>query len=362
MSKRNKMVVCMVIGASALSFCGGFLGNKYLNRKEENIMTNVKYSTQNDESENEKNKEKTDKEENSNTKENSEENSNNNINENNSSNINGNLSTEEIVKKVSPAVVTVQVSTGGTNGYNSTTQQGVGTGFIVSKNGNIVTNYHVIEGATNITIAFNNGKEVSAKIIATNEKEDLAILDVDDNVELPGIATLAQNNNLNAGQEIITIGNPLGKEFSGTVTKGIISSTSRTVSMNGGAKEFIQIDAAINPGNSGGPLINLKGEIIGVNTAKKSGENIEGMGFAIKIEKVREMLNNIENYKVENNINSTENYSNGQGSGQYNVPNYGEYNNPSSESYSSVEEFIEKYIRENQNRNQYRGGYNWSYR
>ncbi|MGV3024080.1 S1C family serine protease [Clostridium thermobutyricum] len=374
MSKRNKMVMCIVIGASALSFCGGFLGNQYLNKKEEKDITGIKYSSQindvnnsNDEKESaSKNEEKNSNESDSNVNKNNENNTNNNSNENSSNSTSGNLSTEEIVKKVSPAVVTVQVTTGGTNSYSSV-QQGVGTGFIVSKDGNIVTNYHVIEGASKVSVIFSNGKEVSAKVIAVNEKDDLAILDVDDSVEMPGIAKLAENDNLNAGQEVITIGNPLGKEFSGTVTKGIISSTSRTVSMNGEQKEFIQIDAAINPGNSGGPLINLKGEIIGVNTAKKSGENIEGMGFSIKIAKVREMINNIENYKVENKSNSTENYSNSGESGdysvpsyggQYNAPNYGEYSSPNSD----IEEYLERYFRNSQNRNQYRGTYKWSYR
>lgn len=373
MSKRNKMVMCIVIGASALSFCGGFLGNQYLNKKEEKDITSMKYSSQekdfnkdSEEKENtSKNEEENSKESNSNV--NNENNTNNNSSENNSNSSSGNLSTEEIVKKVSPAVVTVQVSTGVTNSYSNSAQQGIGTGFIVSKDGNIVTNYHVIEGASKVSVIFNNGKEVSAKVIAVNEKDDLAILDVDDSVEMPGIAKLAENDNLNAGQEIITIGNPLGKEFSGTVTKGIISSTSRTVSMNGEQKEFIQIDAAINPGNSGGPLINLKGEIIGVNTAKKSGENIEGMGFSIKIAKVREMINNIENYKVENKSNSTGNYSNSGESGDYSVPSYeGQYNSPSYGEYSSpnsdIEEYLERYFKNSQNRNQYRGTYKWSYR
>lgn len=373
MSKRNKMVMCIVIGASALSFCGGFLGNQYLNKKEEKDITSMKYSSQekdfnkdSEEKENtSKNEEENSKESNSNV--NDENNTNNNSSENNSNSSSGNLSTEEIVKKVSPAVVTVQVSTGVNNSYSNSAQQGIGTGFIVSKDGNIVTNYHVIEGARKVSVIFNNGKEVSAKVIAVNEKDDLAILDVDDSVEMPGIAKLAENDNLNAGQEIITIGNPLGKEFSGTVTKGIISSTSRTVSMNGEQKEFIQIDAAINPGNSGGPLINLKGEIIGVNTAKKSGENIEGMGFSIKIAKVREMINNIENYKVENKSNSTGNYSNSGESGDYSVPSYeGQYNSPSYGEYSSpnsdIEEYLERYFKNSQNRNQYRGTYKWSYR
>ena len=105
---------------------------------------------------------------------------------------------------------------------------------------------------------------------------------------MPGIAQLGDSSTVKAGEEVIAIGNPLGKEFSSTVTKGIVSSPNRKMKTeNGNVLDYIQTDAAINPGNSGGPLINSKGEVIGINTAKKVGEDIEGIGFAIPINEVK---------------------------------------------------------------------------
>ncbi|MGL4774223.1 MAG: S1C family serine protease [Clostridium sp.] len=228
-----------------------------------------------------------------------------------------NMSVEDVVKLVSPGVVTISVSSGYSN------QQGVGTGFIVNKDGTIITNYHVIEGATNIKITFNDGKEASASIIASSPKDDLAVLKVNENIEMPGVCKIAEHDNVNAGQDIIAIGNPLGKEFSGTVTKGIVSSPSRNLEIDGVVKDFIQIDAPINPGNSGGPLINLQGEIIGVNTAKKTGDSIEGIGFSVPIKYVRNILNNLDSYKANTQTPNTPNFNSenpnySQGGNNYN--------------------------------------------
>ena len=111
---------------------------------------------------------------------------------------------------------------------------------------------------------------------------------------MPGIAQLGDSSIVKAGEEVIAIGNPLGKEFSSTVTKGIISSPNRKMKTeNGNVLDYIQTDAAINPGNSGGPLINSKGEVIGINTAKKVGEDIEGIGFAIPINEVKTRLGSL---------------------------------------------------------------------
>ncbi len=240
---------------------------------------------------------------------------------NNSSN--ENMSVEEVVKLVSPAVVTVS----GSNPY-SYGSESVGTGFIVKEDGTVVTNYHVIENCTQLTLTLQDGTEVNAEVIATSPEDDLAILKITDDIKMPGVAKLAENDEINAGQEIIAIGNPLGKDFSGSVSKGIISSTSRNVTIDQISREFIQIDAAINPGNSGGPLINLKGEIIGVNTAKKSGENIEGMGFSVPIKYVRNILNNLDEYAVNSN-NTTENYQANSNTGiQLGVKILESYNGP----------------------------------
>ena len=234
-----------------------------------------------------------------------------------------NMSVEDVVKLVSPAVVTIS----GSNPYNFSSQS-VGTGFIIKEDGTVVTNYHVIENCTQLTLTLQDGTEVNAEVIATSSEDDLAILKITDDIEMPGVAKLAESDEINAGQEIIAIGNPLGIEFSGSVSKGIISSTSRNVTIDGVTREFIQIDAAINPGNSGGPLINLKGEIIGVNTAKKSGENIEGMGFSVPIKYVQNILNNLDKYATSSN-NTTGNYQANSNTGvQLGVKVLESYNGP----------------------------------
>lgn len=296
--KKNKIMLTAFACASLFAFSGGFIANNYLNNRVLASTQDMKYELSNND--NRKDKDKTLIEEEVNSKEDKVENK-------------ENLSSEEVVKLVSPSVVTITVTSQG----NMFTQpkSGVGTGFIVDENGTVVTNYHVIEGATSILITLNEGTEVTAKVVSTSKKDDLAILDIIDDVKMPGIAKLAQGDDINAGQEVIAIGNPLGKEFSGSITKGIISAPKRIVSMDGFDRDFIQIDAAINPGNSGGPLINLKGEIIGVNSAKKGGDNVEGMGFAVTIKYVREMVENPENYVNEDTNNPGNPYDWQQGGG-----------------------------------------------
>lgn len=230
------------------------------------------------------------------------------------------MAIEDIVKKLSPAVVTVSVKK--QSSMFEQGSEGVGTGFIVDENGTIVTNNHVIEGATDISIIFADGNEAKVSVVSISKEDDIAVLKVVDNIKMPGVAKLASEDIVNAGQEIITIGNPLGKNFSGTVTKGIISAPKRKVSTDGIEKEFIQIDAAINPGNSGGPLINLYGEVIGVNTAKQTGENVEGIGFSVPIKEVRKILKNPDQYSGENNTGNIPKIPNGSNSSiSPNTPN-----------------------------------------
>lgn len=310
--------IALTLSCSTLAFVGGLwfpLSNQQADQAtNQNLAYSTKTETEAEEQEinsnpsseenNEENKETTNNEE-SKTSTSSE-----------------NMSVEEVVKLVSPAVVTVS----GTNAYNLGAQS-VGTGFIVKEDGTVVTNYHVIENCNQLTLTLQDGTEVNAEVIATSPEHDLAILKITDDIEMPGIAKLADTDEINAGQEIIAIGNPLGIEFSGSVSKGIISSTSRNIEIDGVTREFIQIDAAINPGNSGGPLINLKGEIIGVNTAKKSGENIEGMGFSIPIKYVRNILNNLDQYATGNN--TVENYQSNSTNGiQLGVKVLESYNGP----------------------------------
>lgn len=208
------------------------------------------------------------------------------------------MTTAEAVEKVTPAVVGVSTKSIVLDQYfkSPMEQEGIGSGFIISEDGLIVTNYHVIKGAQEVKVILSDGSEVAAKVVNYDEQADLAVIDVTENVKMPGVATLGDSSTLKSGEDVIAIGNPLGKEFSKTVTKGIISSPNRQLSVSGeeGATEtFIQTDAAINPGNSGGPLINAKGEVIGVNTAKKVGEEIEGIGFSIPINTVKEKLDSL---------------------------------------------------------------------
>lgn len=212
----------------------------------------------------------------------------------------GTINIPEIVTKVSPAVVGVSTKSISTNifGFNMGEQEGIGSGFIFSEEGYVLTNYHVIANANQVKVIFNNGKEVNAKIVNYQPEADLAVLKITDKVELPGVATLGDSENLQVGEQVVAIGNPLGKEYLGSVTTGIVSAVSRDVEIDGKKMNLIQTDTAINPGNSGGPLINAKGEVVGINTAKLSGEGIEGIGFSIPINDVTSKLENLVKQKI----------------------------------------------------------------
>ena len=207
----------------------------------------------------------------------------------------GALTVPQVVEKVTPAVVGVSTkSLVRDQFFNVKEQEGLGSGFIINEDGYVVTNYHVINGAQEVKVIFSDGKEVNAKVINYDAERDIAVIKITDDVKMPGIAQLGDSSTVKAGEEVIAIGNPLGKEFSSTVTKGIVSSPNRKMKTeNGNVLDYIQTDAAINPGNSGGPLINSKGEVIGINTAKKVGEDIEGIGFAIPINEVKTRLGSL---------------------------------------------------------------------
>jgi serine protease Do len=212
----------------------------------------------------------------------------------------GAINIPEIVTKVSPAVVGVSTKSVSSNifGFNMGEQEGIGSGFIFSEDGYVLTNFHVISSASQVKVIFNNGKEVNAKIVNYNQEADLAVLKITDDVELPGVVTLGDSESLQVGEQVVAIGNPLGKEYLGSVTTGIVSAVSRDVEIDGKKMNLIQTDTAINPGNSGGPLINSKGEVVGINTAKLSGEGIEGIGFSIPINDVTAKLENLVKQKI----------------------------------------------------------------
>lgn len=195
---------------------------------------------------------------------------------------------------------TVGISTKSTTrnmfGY-STESAASGSGFIVSSNGYIVTNYHVIEGADSITVSTNNGKSYEATVRGYNESYDVAVLKI--NATGLRAVTLGKSSSANVGDEVVTIGNPLG-ELTFSLTSGAISALNREVTFSqNNTMKLIQTDAAINSGNSGGPLFNLYGEVIGITNAKYSSgsssseASIDNIGFAIPIDEVDSIIKNI---------------------------------------------------------------------
>ncbi len=180
-----------------------------------------------------------------------------------------------------------------TNIYGQVTETASsGSGFIFSSDGYIVTNYHVVEGATTLTVITFDGTEYPATLVGYEEGNDLALLKIDA-TGLPA-AKIGSSNDLIVGDQVVAIGNPLG-ELTNTLTVGYISAKDRDVTTDGTIINMLQTDAAINPGNSGGPLFNMKGEVIGITTAKysgttTSGASIEGIGFAIPFDDVAGMI------------------------------------------------------------------------
>ncbi len=166
-------------------------------------------------------------------------------------------------------------------------QSGLGSGFIIDNNGTILTNYHVVDGAQKIVVTLEDGKNYDAKVVGKDQKSDVAVIKIDAGRELPAV-TLGDSDRLEVGEWVMAIGNPFGLDH--TVTSGIVSAKGRNIG-SGPYDNFIQTDASIYPGNSGGPLINLRGEVVGINTAifSQSGGNI-GIGFAIPANSVKELL------------------------------------------------------------------------
>ena len=155
-----------------------------------------------------------------------------------------------------------------------------GTGFIISSDGYIITNNHVVEGANGVSVTLYDAQNYDAKIIGTDAKNDVALLKIE--VKDLNTVKLGNSNNISVGETVIAIGHPLG-ELTYTVTSGIVSAENREVRESETSINMFQTDLAINPGNSGGPVFNLKGEVVGISTAKYSASSIEGIGFAIPI-------------------------------------------------------------------------------
>ncbi|OAA83611.1 S1C family serine protease [Clostridium ljungdahlii] len=228
------------------------------------------------------------------------------------STVKGGLTVSEIAKKVGPAVVGVSIKTASqssdifgfsgnsqsdesqSNGSSSDSQDdGMGSGIIINEDGYILTNYHVIESAEKVSVIFNNKKEATAKVVNYDAGLDLAIIKVTTNEKMPAVAELGDSKNLQVGDSVVAIGNPLGKELLGTVTTGVISATNRDIKVGNNTQDYLQTDAAINPGNSGGALVNSAGQVIGINSAKIGGSGVEGIGFAIPIDTVKPKLSGL---------------------------------------------------------------------
>lgn len=197
------------------------------------------------------------------------------------------LTAPEAFAKVAPAVVIVSTKAISNTGIIPKEVEGMGSGFIINEDGYIITNYHVIEGAKEVTVTLSDKREVQAKVVNFDQEQDMAMLKIVDDIEVPAVVELGDSDALIPGEDVIAIGTPLSKDFSQTLTKGVVSATNRTVQTDTGAQlNLIQTDTPINPGNSGGPLVNTKGEVIGINTLKLS-SGAEGMGFAIPINEVK---------------------------------------------------------------------------
>lgn len=200
----------------------------------------------------------------------------------------GSLSVADIAALTSDSVVeiTTESMTAGIR-MQQYISEGAGSGVIVTEDGYIVTNNHVIEGANKITVRVKSGESYSASLAGTDSKTDIALLKISASGLQPAI--LGDSGTLEVGETAVAIGNPLG-ELGGTVTDGIISATSREIILDGETMNLLQTNAAINPGNSGGGLFNSSGELIGIVVAKSSGSDVEGLGFAIPINDAKTVI------------------------------------------------------------------------
>ena len=207
----------------------------------------------------------------------------------------GALTVSDIAKKVGPAVVAVTTTVQSPRDVfgNPGSRQGVGTGMIINEDGYILTNYHVVQGAQQVQVILSNNKTVNAKVVNYDANYDVAVLKIIEKVDIPAVVELGDSDNLQIGESVVAIGNPLGTDFFGSVTTGVVSALNRKIEGDTNKSAYIQTDAAINSGNSGGPLINSSGQVIGINTAKIKQDGVEGLGFAIPINAVRNKISDL---------------------------------------------------------------------
>lgn len=206
------------------------------------------------------------------------------------------MSIVDIARQVGPAVVGIVATGESSSGMFLIPQQtqSSGSGIIISSDGYIVTNNHVVEGASSLKVTLNTMEEYDAKLVGTDPQTDLAVI----KIEATGLtsAVLGNSSDVEVGELAIAIGNPLGQELAGTVTTGIISATNRQVTVDDVEYTLLQTDAAINEGNSGGALVNAYGEVIGINSVKMASTGVEGLGFAIPSDIAKPVISDLIEY------------------------------------------------------------------
>lgn len=211
-------------------------------------------------------------------------------------------SVTDIAKKAGPSIVGIRMTVAGTSSafFGTQSSSAEGSGVIISKDGYIMTNYHVVEyadpknrysGSTTLEIFLPDKRTAKATFVGGDSKNDLAVVKID-LADLPA-AELGDSGKLEVGDQAVAIGNPLGMEFAGSVTAGVISALNRTVTVEDKTLTLIQTDAAINPGNSGGALVNSRGQVVGINTVKISVSGVEGLGFAIPINDAKPIIDQL---------------------------------------------------------------------
>ncbi|MEU5879050.1 trypsin-like peptidase domain-containing protein [Spirillospora sp. NPDC047279] len=194
--------------------------------------------------------------------------------------VNGAGDLSDVASRVQPSVVSIEVRSGG--------GAGTGSGFVIDRGGHILTNAHVVTGGETVTVVLADRRRITARVLGTDRTNDLAVLSIDASDSPPPLA-FGRSADVRVGDPVLALGSPLG--LAGTVTSGIVSALSREVRLgDGGRQTALQTDASINPGNSGGPLVNARGEVVGVNTAiatlsRGGGGGSIGIGFAIPVDR-----------------------------------------------------------------------------
>ncbi|MBR3879283.1 MAG: trypsin-like peptidase domain-containing protein [Clostridia bacterium] len=201
----------------------------------------------------------------------------------------------EVYHAVADSVVEISTEIVQTSLWGQYVSSGAGSGVIIEKSGLIVTNYHVIEGAKTVTVRLTDGDEYNASLIGFDKAADIAVIKIDAGEKALVVASLGCSADLEVGEDVVALGNPLGS-LGGTLTTGIISAKDRTMRVDGEDMVLLQTNAAINPGNSGGGLFNMAGQLVGIVNAKISQEGIEGLGFAIPIDVAHVVIQDLVTY------------------------------------------------------------------